>query len=84
MNVVCDNALLTAFSQRSVKVAAPLVEEAAKDLGLSDMTTGPGAVASVARGRTRSTERSWFRRLWSRRERGAEPEYRPSMGTEVR
>ena len=40
--------------------------KAAKDLGLSDMTTGPGAVAPAVP-RRQLRQRSWLRRLWSRR-----------------
>ncbi len=83
VNVICDNALLTAFSEQSAKISAPAVEGAAKDLGLSDMTTGPGAVASVAP-RGQSRQRSWLRRLWSRRPARADTQYRRSLGTEVR
>jgi len=83
VNVICDNALLTAFSEQTGKVPAQLVEEAAKDLGLSDMTTGPGAVARVAP-RAKKRQRSWLRRLWSRSRRGADTESRRGMATEVR
>ena len=67
INVLCDNALIVAFSREAQRVSAPMVEEAAADLGLSASPGEPHFVrersASVPKART-----GWLRRLWRRSE----------------
>lgn len=81
INVICDNALLTAYAKRAAKVPAQMVEEAAAELGLEsvnpDETSGgpaQGRIGGEARsGREleghpkRHQRRGWLRRIWSRR-----------------
>jgi general secretion pathway protein A len=67
INVLCDNALIIAFSREAQRVSAPMVEEAASDLGLSASPGEPHFVrersASEPKART-----GWLRRLWRRSE----------------
>ena len=67
VNVLCDNALILAFSREAPKVSAQMVEEAASDLGLSANPGEPHFVrersASEPKART-----GWLRRLWRRSE----------------
>jgi len=65
INVLCDNALIAAFSRESRRVSAQMVELAASELGLSASPGDPHFV------RERSTPESkarasWLRRLWRR------------------
>jgi general secretion pathway protein A len=66
VNVLCDNALIVAFSREAPRVTAPMVEEAASDLGLSPSSHEPHFVRerSVPEG----ARAGWLRRLWRRRE----------------
>ena len=73
INVLCDNALIVAFSRQSKRVSAEMVETAARDLGLTD----GAAEAQPGRGRagaTRESKPGFLRRLLRRRvlERAAE------------
>jgi general secretion pathway protein A len=66
INVLCDNALIVAFSRQSEHVSAQMVEAAARDLGLED-----GAldlpVARADAGAKRESRPGLLRRLWRRR-----------------
>ena len=79
-NVLCDNALLTAFSKRSLRVSRQMVDDAAKDVGLaprvsqshasstgSERETGDSAgnVGRASR-RARGDGRWWWQRLRKR------------------
>ncbi len=65
INVICDNALLTAFSKQAAKVPAQMVSEAAADLGLEAAASrGPRGVAPPAE--IELKRRGWLRRLWFR------------------
>ncbi len=73
VNVLCDNALIVAFSRQSLRVSAQMVEEAAHDLGLSGVHGGPQFVRE--RGESEPTARPGFlRRLWRRRGTARQPE----------
>jgi len=65
INVLCDNALIVAFSRQSERVSAQMVEDAARDLGLE----AEGADAQVARvaDAKREARPGFLRRLWRRR-----------------
>lgn len=67
INVLCDNALIVAFARGAKHVTAPMVEEAASDLGLSAIPGEPHFVrersAPEPKGRA-----GWLRRLWRRSE----------------
>ena len=64
-NVLCDNALVTAFAGQSRKVSTQMVKEAAADMGLLDLF--------VPEARPQSTpERGWWRRLRTDRDARAE------------
>jgi hypothetical protein len=58
INVVCDNALLTAFVKRATRVSPQMVDEAARDLSFE---VGEPLVAHPAK---LNGERSGIRRLW--------------------
>src|SRR5262245_23331324 len=64
-NVLCDNALIVAFSREAPRVSAQMVEEAASDLGLSARPGDPHFVrersAPVQKARA-----GWLRRIWRR------------------
>jgi general secretion pathway protein A len=62
INVLCDNALLFAFVQKSLRVSAQMVREAAEDIGLSPAEL----VGGQPRGLNPPRE-SWIRRIWPRR-----------------
>ena len=65
INVLCDNALLTAFSQRSLRVSAKMVDESAHELGLGDSQVpirGVGADLVVEKEGLK--KEGWLRRIW--------------------
>lgn len=66
VNVLCDNALIVAFSRQSLRVSAQMVDEAARDLGLSG---APGEALFVReKNESEPAARPGFlRRLWGRR-----------------
>lgn len=66
INVLCDNALIVAFSRQSERVSALMVEEGARDLGLADDAAGPHFPHDDA-GATRASKPGFLRRLWRRR-----------------
>jgi len=59
INVLCDNTLLGAFARQTQRVSAALVEEAARELGLSENAPSDGLAADRREG--------WLRRFWPRR-----------------
>jgi general secretion pathway protein A len=61
VNVLCDNALLTAFAREIPRVSARVVEEAAKDTGLSGWDPLPEPTETV-----RAVRGGWLRRLFGR------------------
>lgn len=66
INVICDNALLTAFSKQAAKVPAQMVEEAAQELGLE--AQGALDTAQAERpAKIKLKRRGFLRRFWSRR-----------------
>ena len=69
INVICDNALLTAFSKQAQKVPAQMVEEAARELGLESQgtsrTSGGPEVERPAK--IELKRRGLLRRFWPRR-----------------
>ena len=77
INVICDNALLTAFSKQAAKVPSQMVAAAAADLGL-EAVAAPRAREAAPRAEKRRglLRRLWFRWLVAERVR--------SVGTEVR
>lgn len=80
INVICDNALLTAFSKRAAKVSAQMVLEAAADLGLEAVAAqGPREVAPPVE--IEAKRRGLLRRLWFR---WPVTDRIRSVGTEVR
>jgi general secretion pathway protein A len=70
INVLCDNALLIAFGQQSLRIAASMVDAAARDLGLD--TSLPMRPAQPARPLRPARRDGWLRRLWSRGRAAAE------------
>jgi hypothetical protein len=69
INVICDNALLTAYSKQAAKVPAQMVEEAAADLGF-EIGNAPGPEQGMTAAKTKPNKlkrRGWLRRIWSRR-----------------
>jgi general secretion pathway protein A len=66
INVLCDNALIVAFSRQSERVSAQMVDEGARDLGLADDAAGPYFSHDDA-GATRASRPGFLRRLWRRR-----------------
>ena len=72
INVLCDNALLTAFARQSQRVSAGMVRSAAEDVGLapggSDAEQAPQAERLAARP---MPPEGFIRRLWPRRRRAA-------------
>jgi general secretion pathway protein A len=70
INVLCDNALLIAFGQQSLRIAASMVDAAARDLGLD--TSLPMRPAQPARPVRPARRDGWLRRLWSRGRAAAE------------
>jgi general secretion pathway protein A len=61
VNVLCDNSLLTAFAREIPRVSARVVEEAAKDTGLSGWDPLPEPTETV-----RAVRGGWLRRLFGR------------------
>ena len=55
-NVLCDNALVTAFARQSRRVSAQMVKEAAADMGLLELEPEVRATARAV------PERGWWRR----------------------
>ena len=72
VNVLCDNALLTAFARQSQRVSAGMVRSAAEDLGFAASGNGAGRAsdAEPAAGPPLPPE-GFIRRLWPRRRRAA-------------
>jgi len=66
INVLCDNALLIAFGRQSPRVTAPMVEEAAREIGLDSV---PATVIRPEEARRRD---GFLRRMWTRRRPAAE------------
>ena len=60
VNVLCDNALLSAFSKHSTRVSGHIVRSSAGDLGMQGSDY-------VAEERSSNGQRSWIRRLLPRR-----------------
>ncbi len=73
INVLCDNALIVAFSRQSERVSAQMIEDAARDLGLAEDSAGPQFPREDARVE-RETRPGFLRRLWRRRALQAAPE----------
>jgi general secretion pathway protein A len=72
INVLCDNALIAAFSRESERVSAQLVELAASELGLS---ANPGEPHFVRERAPEPKARAgWLRRLWRRGDADPQPE----------
>ena len=67
INVLCDNALIVAFARGAQKVTAPMVEEAASDLGLSASPGDPHFVRERSAPEPKARA-GWLRRLWRRGE----------------
>jgi general secretion pathway protein A len=67
INVLCDNALIVAFSREARRVSAQMVEEAASDLGLSASPGEPHFVRERS-APDRKARAGWLRRLWRRSE----------------
>lgn len=57
-NVLCDSALLTAFARGSLRVTGPMVEEAARELGLEELMLEPDLPV-----RREPRREAWWRRL---------------------
>jgi general secretion pathway protein A len=66
VNVLCDNALIVAFSRQSLRVSAQMVDEAARDLGLSGAAGEPLFVRERSEPEP-SARPGFLRRLWRRR-----------------
>ena len=80
INVICDNALLTAFSKQAAKVPAQMVAQAAADLGLAAVAEQePREVAPAME--IEHKRPGLLRRLWSR---WPVADRIRSVGTEVR
>ncbi len=62
VNVLCDNALLSAYVRKSLRVSARMIDETAKDLDLLREEVLPEQPAA-----TPSARDGWIRRLWSGR-----------------
>jgi general secretion pathway protein A len=62
INVLCDNALIVAFSRQSARVSAQMVEDAARELGLEAIEADPRPAR-----REREARPGLLRRLWRRR-----------------
>jgi general secretion pathway protein A len=73
INVLCDNALIVAFSRQSDRVSAQMIEDAARDLGLAENSAGPQFARENARVE-REARPGFLRRLWRRRALQAAPE----------
>ena len=73
VNVLCDNALIAAFSRTAERVSAQLVELVASELGLSANPGDPHFVRerSAAEPKARN---GWLRRLWRRGDASSRPE----------
>lgn len=61
-NVLCDNALLTAFSRRSLRVSSQMVNESAEELGLDELP-----VRRTIKSEPVARQDGWVRRWWGRR-----------------
>jgi general secretion pathway protein A len=61
INVIADNALLLAYARQVPGATAPMVREAARDVGLAVETPSDEVEAVAPR------ERGWFGRIWPRR-----------------
>lgn len=70
VNVICDNALLTAFARGSQRVQASGVQEAARELGYSEAQTVRREEKMILRGDAGT--QGWFARLFRRRAAQAE------------
>jgi general secretion pathway protein A len=66
INVLCDNALIVAFSRQSPRVSAQMVDDAARDLGLTDDAAAPQVARDGVRAE-REARPGFLRRLWRRR-----------------
>jgi general secretion pathway protein A len=73
VNVLCDNALIAAFSRDAERVSARLVEEVASELGLSANPGGPHFVRE-RRAAEPKARNGWLRRLWRRGDASSRPE----------
>lgn len=73
INVLCDNALIAAFSRDAAQVSAKLVEEVASELGLSAGPGGPHFVRERSTAEPRARRR-WLGRLWRRGDASSRPE----------
>jgi len=73
INVLCDNALIVAFSRQSLRVSAQMVEEAARDLELSG-DAGEPLFARAKREAEPEARPGFLRRLWRRRGSTRRPE----------
>ena len=68
INVLCDNALIAAFSQQSARVSAQMVEDGARDLGIAEDSAEPHVVRGRGRaGAGRESKPGFLRRLLRRR-----------------
>jgi general secretion pathway protein A len=68
VNVLCDNAMLTAFSKRTVRISAHMVTEAARELGL----TGSAGLSPLEPSGANGRKQGWFRRMFAWRRPAAE------------
>ncbi|MEX2206954.1 MAG: AAA family ATPase [Myxococcota bacterium] len=66
INVLCDNALIVAFSRQSERVSAQMIQDAARDLGLLENSAGPQFAGEDANA-ARESRPGFLRRLWRRR-----------------
>lgn len=66
INVLCDNALIVAFSRQSARVSAQMVEDAARDLGFAENSADPHFARERVR-IEREARPGLLRRLWRRR-----------------
>ena len=73
INVLCDNALIVAFSRQSERVSAQMIEDAARDLGLAENAAAPRSAGEGAKAE-REARRGFLRRLWRRRALQTAPE----------
>ena len=64
INVLCDNALLIAFGQQALRIAASMIDEAARDLGLDSPTVT--SASQPARPARPAQREGLLRRIWAR------------------
>jgi len=73
INVLCDNALILAFSRQSERVSAQMIVDAARDLGLAENAAGPH-FSPEGMAVEREARPGFLRRLWRRRALQTAPE----------